>query len=204
MKLTAKILICAALPAMFMANQAQAQMYKWVGPDGKVTYSDQPPPANQKKVEQKNLSSGADVSNLPSDLALVVAKNPVSLYTTTNCPPCDSGRSFLKTNGVPFSEKTVGNAADAEKLKQVGGDSQLPLMVIANVKFHGFNNEDWKTAISSAGYPATSKLPKDYRYPAPEPAAPPPPAPAAKEANTPKPPVTPPPAKPATDNGIRF
>ncbi|MBC3918755.1 glutaredoxin family protein [Undibacterium sp. CY18W] len=208
MKSNKTILACSLLPALlsalsFSAN-AQAQMYKWVGPDGKVTYSDQPPPSGKIKVEKKSYSDSPDLGNLPPELAAVVAKNPVTLYSTNNCAPCNDSRNFLKTNGVPFNEKTISNNADLDKLKQVSGDSQLPFMIIANVKFHGFNTEDWKKALSNAGYPATSKLPKDYRYPAAEPAAPVV-ATAAKDAAAPPKPATPlPPQKPTQDNGIRF
>jgi len=199
MKLNKKILFCSLLSSLFLATAAHAQLYKSVGPDGKVTYSDQPP-ANQKQVEKKNLPGIAENNNFPPELAVVVAKNPVTLYSATACTPCNEGRTLLKAAGVPFSEKTVETAADQEKLKQVSGDTQMPLLVIANVKFRGFNSDTWKDAIAKAGYPSSSKLPKDYRYPAPEPASPPPPPPAPK-AETAKPvPVAP--KKP--DTGFQF
>lgn len=198
-------LLPALLSALLFSTSAQAQMYKWVGPDGKITYSDQPPPPGQKKVEKKNFSDGPDVGNLPPELAAAVAKNPVILYSTSNCSPCNDSRNFLKTNGVPFTEKTISNNADLDKLKQVSGDTELPFMTIAKVKFQGFNTEEWRKALDSAGYPATSKLPKDYRYPAAEPAAPvtaSAPATDADAATKPAPAL--PPRKPAQDNGIRF
>lgn len=195
MKLNNKILFCSLL----LATAAQAQMYKSIGPDGKVTYSDQPP-ANQKQVEKKNLPGVAESNNFPPELAIVVAKNPVILYTATVCTPCNDGRNFLKAAGVPFSEKTVNTSADQEKLKQVSGDTQLPFLLIANVKFRGYSADEWKDAIAKAGYPASNKLPKDYRYPAAEPASPPPPPPAPKA--EPARPVPATPKKP--DTGFQF
>ncbi|MCH8619173.1 glutaredoxin family protein [Undibacterium sp. TS12] len=180
MKLNKNILICSLLPALLAAGHVHAQMYKWVGPDGKVTFSDQPPPANVKS-EKKKLPDTADGGNLPPELAPVVAKNPVTLYTASACSPCNDGRSMLKKSGIPFTEKTVSSAADQEKLKQVSGDTQLPLLVIANVKFRGYSMDEWKDALDKAGYPATNKLPKDYRYPPAEPASPPPPPAQPKE-----------------------
>ncbi|MFZ6758951.1 glutaredoxin family protein [Undibacterium sp. Ji50W] len=197
------VLLPALLSTLLFSANAQAQMYKWVGPDGKVTYSDQPPPG-KIKVEKKSYSEGPDLGNLPPELAVVVAKNPVILYSTNNCSPCNDSRNFLKTNGVPFNEKTVSNNADLDKLKQVSGDTQLPFMLIAKVRFPGFNTEEWRKALDSAGYPATSKLPKDYRYPAAEPAAPVV-ATADKDADVAKKPAAPlPPQRPTQDNGIRF
>lgn len=42
--------------ALALAPAALAQLYKWVDKDGRVTYSDQPPPAQQSK--QLNISTG--------------------------------------------------------------------------------------------------------------------------------------------------
>ena len=41
--------------------------YKYIGPDGKVVYSDTPPPANAKGVQKTNLggSAAASASSLP-------------------------------------------------------------------------------------------------------------------------------------------
>ncbi|MFZ6642655.1 glutaredoxin family protein [Undibacterium sp. TC4M20W] len=196
-----KVLICSMLSSIFMATAAQAQLYKSVGPDGKVTYSDQPPAANQK-VEKKKLPDTLEGGNLPQELAIVVAKNPVTLYSANGCSPCNDGRNLLKSLGIPFNEKTVNTAADQEKMKQVSGDLQMPLLVISNVKFRGYSMDEWKDALSKAGYPATSKLPKDYRYAAAEPAAPPPPPAAAKAPDAARQAATPQPKKP--DDGFKF
>lgn len=42
--------------ALAVSTAAFGQLYKWVDKDGKVTYSDQPPPAQQSK--QLNLNTG--------------------------------------------------------------------------------------------------------------------------------------------------
>ncbi|MBS0308032.1 MAG: DUF4124 domain-containing protein, partial [Proteobacteria bacterium] len=78
----------AILAMLLTAITAQAQMYKWVGPDGKVNYTDTPPPKSAQKVEQKNLdgSSGVDTANLPYELAQAVKNSPVTLYSTPKCP----------------------------------------------------------------------------------------------------------------------
>jgi glutaredoxin len=162
-----------------MSQVAHAQMYKWIGANGKMVYSDTPPPANAKKLVSKSMdSSGAQQSNIkfPPELDVAVRKNPVTLYTTTvstPCAPCNEARTLLKQNGIPFAEKTVKTQEDIEKLRQVSGDTQLPALLISRAKFSGFDSIEWRTALSTAGYPETSILPKEYRYPAPEPAVPP-------------------------------
>lgn len=168
------VLIVSAASMLSFSQHASAQMYKWIGANGKIVYSDTPPPANAKKLATKAMDNNANASNvrLPFELAAAVAKNPVTFYSAANCTVCNDARNMLKQNGIPFTEKTVKSQEDIDKLKQVSGETQIPLMLISKSKFSGFETTEWRTALSAAGYPETSMLPKDYRYPDPEPAAP--------------------------------
>lgn len=153
--------------------QAQ-QLYKWVGPDGKVTYSDTPPPSSAKQVEKKAVSFGdTAASSLPFELAETARNSPVTLYTSPQCAPCDAGRTLLTGRGIPFTEKTVTTNEDIAKLRLAGGDGQLPLLVVGRSKQKGFESSGWSASLTAAGYPESSKLPASYRNPAPEAAAPP-------------------------------
>ena len=152
---------------------AHAQLYKWVGPDGKVNYTDVPPPSSASKVEQKAMTGGGSgYGDLPYEVSEAVKANPVTLYTTANCSACDEGRRLLNQRGIPFKEKTVASNEDIAQLKQAGGTSQLPFLTVGRGKQTGFQADSWGAALSAAAYPETSKLPKTYRSPAAEPAAP--------------------------------
>ncbi|RJG04079.1 glutaredoxin family protein [Noviherbaspirillum sedimenti] len=158
---------------LLAAGAAHAQLYKWVGPDGKVTYSDVPPPKSAKQVEQKDLSDGAaSTAALPYELAQAARNHPVTLYTGEKCEPCDEGRSYLKQRGVPFAEKTVTSNEDIARLKQLTSQSRLPVLTIGRNKQAGFASDAWGSALSAAGYPESSMLPKTYRQPATEAVAP--------------------------------
>jgi glutaredoxin len=162
--LPAALLCCAAL--------AHAQLYKSVGPDGRVTYSDTPPAA-AKQVETRPLPSGAaSAAPLPYELAQVAKAQPVTLFTGDKCAPCDAARSLLAARGVPYTEKTVGSNDDIAALRSAGGDAQLPFLTIGRSKEKGFEEGAWNTALSAAGYPKSSQLPANWRNPAPQSAAP--------------------------------
>ena len=168
-KPTRPILIIAGL---LCAASAQAQLYKSVGPDGRITYSDAPPAA-ARRVEQKSLGGGAsDTSNLPYALAEAVKASPVTLYSGAKCQPCDDGRTLLKNRGIPFTEKTVNTNDDVIKLRQAGSDGQLPLLLVGRSKHSGYEAGAWGNALTAAGYPATSQLPNGYQFPRAEPVAP--------------------------------
>lgn len=178
------IMLACATPVM-------AQLYKSIGPDGKVTYSDVPPQTKNARVERKNLGgSAASDANLPFEVAQAVRNAPVTLYTGASCAPCDEARSWLKQQGVPFSEKTVASNDDQTKLKQVGGELSLPLILVGRNKQRGFESGPLRAALSAAGYPESNKLPSNYNFRAPEPAAP---------VVEPKPVATPKPVAPADE-----
>lgn len=169
-----KTKISLALAMLLATTAAYAQLYKWVGPDGKVTYSDTPPPKTAVRVEQKNVggNSGPDLSNLPYELAQAAKNHPVTFYTGNNCVPCDDGRNFLKNRGIPYSEKTVTTNEDMVKLRAAGGDTQLPVLFIGRNKQTGFEAGAWGSALTAVGYPASNRLPASYRQPPAEAAAP--------------------------------
>lgn len=161
------------LPLLLLSLNAHAQLYKWVGQDGKVTYSDTPPPASVKRVEEKAISSaGPATSSLPFELASAVKANPVTLYTTSKCSGCDSGRALLNARGIPYTEKTVNSNEDIARLQQVGGDKQLPFLTVGRNKQSGFEADAWNTMLSGAAYPEASQLPASYRNSPPQAAAP--------------------------------
>lgn len=202
-----------ALVVGTFSSLSQAQpVYRIVGPDGKVTFSDKPPPAASNA---KVTAAGADgargvaTASLPFELRKVAGQYPVTLYSGDNCGPCASARSLLTTRGVPFTEKTVSTNDDAQALQRISGDNSLPFLTIGSQQLKGFSDAEWTQFLDAAGYPKSSVLPASYRQ---APATPlvtvaPTPAPATTAAArpgtpaAPSTPVTPPPSNPA---GIRF
>ena len=153
--------------------QAQ-QVYRIVSLDGKVTFSDRPPPASASgaRVGEGNASTsgGAATSGisaasagLPFELRQVTLKYPVVLYTSDNCAPCGAGRSLLTGRGVPFSEKTVSTTADSEALQRLSGETSLPFLTIGGQQLKGFSDAEWTQFLNAAGYPASSALAASYR-----------------------------------------
>lgn len=162
--------------------QAQ-QVFRIVGSDGKVTFSDRPPPtAVAPKTGTTDSPVGAprqgmsatvvstnSLAGLPYDLRQVAQRYPVVLYTADNCAPCGAGRSMLNSRGIPFSEKIVTSAAESAALQRMSGDTTLPFITIGSQQLKGYSDTEWSQFLSAAGYPNTSALPATYRAPAAEP-----------------------------------
>lgn len=163
---TAMITMAAA---GWLASAANAQqVYRIVGADGKVSFSDQPPPVsgNAKATPLAGSAaarSGVAGSALPYELRQIANKYPVTLYTSENCGPCASARSLLSGRGVPFTEKTIVTPEDSKALQRVSGDTSLPFATIGGQQLNGFSDAEWTQFLNAAGYPAASVLPANYR-----------------------------------------
>lgn len=156
---------------MLLTASAYAEMYKWVDANGKVTYSDMPPPASARQSQKKALSTDGAESGLPYSLASLNRDHPVILYSASQCGPCDDGRALLKNRGIPFSEKSIATNSDMAALKQAGGDGRLPYLSVGSTRLNALNAQEWNNALTAAGYPESSRLPGNYRFPQAQPAA---------------------------------
>ena len=173
-----KALVFAAALAAPLAVFAQTSVYKWTDADGKVHFSDTPPPDSAKGVTRSRVGGGpAEVSQLPYATQMAMRNSPVTLYTAPQCgDPCAQGRSLLSNRGIPYTERDAqANPSDAEQLKKLIGALQVPVLLVGNDPMKGYDANAWQAALDAAGYPRT-KLPGTL---APKPViAPPPPAPA--------------------------
>lgn len=164
------LLVVAGMAASLFSPLSQAQqVYRSVGADGKVTFSDlSPSPDSNAKVSTSTAVSagGAASVALPFELRQVASKYPVTLYTGDNCAPCGAGRSMLTSRGIPFTEKTVTTNEDTEALQRLSGDKALPFMTIGSQQLKGFSDAEWTQFLNAAGYPPSSVLPSSYRAPA--------------------------------------
>ena len=134
------------------------QMYRWVDKDGRVTYSQNPPPAGAaKNVQQKRLSSSVvEASDLPYAAQVAMRNFPVILHTSPDCGAgCASARDALKTRGIPYREVVASDEPSIEALRKLTGAIQVPVLQVGSQLVKGFEPGAWKTALDLAGYPAS-------------------------------------------------
>ncbi len=197
--LVVALLALAALPA--------AAQYKVVRPDGSVTYTDRPPvDPNVRVIQLGRNGEAADSApqpELPFELRRAVARYPVTLYTSADCSPCDSGRRLLQQRGVPFSERRIATEEDVQALERVVGSRSVPALSIGAQPLRGFSEGEWASYLDAAGYPRESKLPVNWPQPAPAPMVEHTPVTQARPAAPPPAPVAAPVEIPAS-GGVRF
>ncbi len=165
-KAFASVLATALLAGI--AGQAGAQqVYRIVGPDGKVTFSDRAPtadtPAQTVSAASAAAPTGPNLAGLPLEVRQAAGKYPVTLYTGKNCSACENARNYLQSRGVPFAEKTVTSNDEIKALQKLNSDGTIPFATLGGQHLSGFSENDWSSYLDAAGYPAKSQLPASYR-----------------------------------------
>jgi glutaredoxin len=168
-----KLLLSALGASLLFVSVTANATYKWVGADGKINYTDTPPPLEGKLVRgPAGAPAAAPVeseSALPYALKQAVAKYPVVLYSANDCVPCKMAKDALTKRGIPFSERLITSGNDAEQFKKLGfTEVTLPSVTVGKEKSVGFEASAYDRLLDAAGYPKSSLLPSTYKPSAPE------------------------------------
>jgi glutaredoxin len=148
--------LAIAAAAVLVTASASAQMYRWVDKDGKVYYTDTPPPAAAKGVQKRGTAAPpTDAGSAAPYAVQQAAKNfPVVVYTAPNCGQlCADGKALLAARGVPYREIAMGDGFTAEDLKKATGGDTVPVMMVGRSATRGFETEMWHSALDAANYP---------------------------------------------------
>ena len=140
---------------------AQADLYRWLDADGKVQYSDQPPPANIKQVEKMKATGGKPSdAPLPYVLQQAVKNFPVTLYSSECGDACTRARQLLMKRGIPYTVMDATDPEAQEELRKLtGGPLEVPVLKVGRDALRGFEEGRWNTSLDAAGYPQTAVSP---------------------------------------------
>lgn len=150
--------LAIALPTLTDAQQ----VYRWVDADGRVQYSDQPPPPGTKNVQEKNVGGNSIQNN---DLSLVAQdaqkKNPVTIYTSECGEACDAAKAYLNKRGIPHTVVDPTRSLELnKKFKEETGGAVVPVMKVGEKRLSGWNESSWASSLDAAGYPKTPPFSK--------------------------------------------
>ncbi|MGL4231127.1 MAG: DUF4124 domain-containing protein [Casimicrobium sp.] len=145
-----------------VATVATAQtVYRWTDANGRVQYSDQPPPPGVK-AEERNVK-GSSIQNNEASLQSDDAqkKSPVTLYTSECGDSCDQAKGYLNRRGIPHTIVDPTRSAELNKrFKDDTGGSVVPVLKIGERKLSGWSESNWASALDGAGYPKTPPFSK--------------------------------------------
>jgi hypothetical protein len=153
-----RILLVAAAILSTVCTDVFGQAYRWVDQDGRVHYTQTPPPPGAKGVQRKTFRHGpVGTVDLPYATQVAAKNFPVTLYTLPDCgPPCDQARALLVKRAVPFTEASVVTQKDADEVKRLSGKNDLPLLVVGTQVQTGFHEGLLNGLLDSAGYPSSA------------------------------------------------
>ena len=151
------------LPAMLLlvTGLADAQQYRWTDKDGRIQFTDAPPPPWAKDVRRTNVTTAKPAAApMPFELARLQKDFPVTLYTAPNCKEgCELVRAALNKRGVPFKEVLVWDHETNEELMKVSGAAEVPTLMVGRSAQRGFEQGAFDALLDSAGYPKAGVLP---------------------------------------------
>jgi len=149
MKATGCLVFVAAI-AWVAANVAHAQtVYKSIGPDGSIVYSDKPP-ANGKIEKTFTFvdlpsSSVPGMASQPSSSAPMrrIAPNiapgeGVVMFSANWCGYCKRAKAYLATKGIPYRSIDIDSASGKAEFTRMH-QSSIPLVFYKGKAIRGFD-----------------------------------------------------------------
>jgi len=144
--------------ASALAGAAHAQsLYRYTDANGRVVYSDKPPPPSARDVQPKRLSENViETDPVPFAAQQAAQHFPVTLYTF-DCNVCRDAQALLVKRGIPFETVTVTDEKGAARLKALTGRQKAPVLQVGDKQvMEGYNEERWHALLDEAGYPRTA------------------------------------------------
>ncbi len=143
------------LAGVLMAGAASAQtVYKSVGPDGKVVYSDRAPTTGRlEKTMKFELASSALPASAASFMeqfrkthppgaapAPLAAGKGVTLYSAVWCGYCRKAKAWLAARNVSYTNVDIDAPGGTAALALAsGGSSGIPVLVVDGRSLAGFS-----------------------------------------------------------------
>ena len=140
---------------------ANAQVQKWVDADGKVHYGNYPPSESDSKpikdapittvfgtssVDLPEEPAQGDVDSLvgiskskPFESRSVTRAGKATLFATSWCGYCKKARTYLRRNGIAYSEYDIEKNPQARVAFKRYGDTGVPLLVKGDKHLRGFS-----------------------------------------------------------------
>ena len=122
--------------AILSSGLAQGAVYRIVGPDGRVTFTDMPP-GNQPAMELSLPKPGPASPTQPA--ALKPRHSEIVVYGTQTCPYCKRLRADLGRRGIPYKFLDVdANPAEWARIR-ARGVTGVPYTTSGNKDLSGYS-----------------------------------------------------------------
>ena len=144
-------------PAGAHADPGAQTVYKSVGPDGKIRYSDRPPADG--KLEKTLTFANLPASTLPPSYlerlkkveaaAATAPPSGVVLYSAAWCGYCKKAKAYLAARSVAYQDIDVDSPAGMAAFAGVGGGG-IPVLVSQGQAVRGFSTQAYDALFAGA------------------------------------------------------
>lgn len=143
-------LLITILIVGFMPAAVADKVYKWIGPDGEVHYSNTPPGRDARAREVPlvipSFGGEAEVSTAGG------VGRGVRIYTTASCGYCKRALAHLRKRSVPFTEYDVQTSTTGKlDYRRLNGRG-VPIILIGNQRMDGYSEPRLEEMLRKAGY----------------------------------------------------
>ena len=140
------LLTVLALATMPLEASAQT-LYKSVGADGRIVYSDKPPVTGtvEKTMKLENLpvsvvpgaSPAPQAAAVPDAPPAAIPRGDVVLYMATWCGYCKAAKAYLASKGIAYRQLDIDTPSGKAAFSQLGARG-VPVLLTNGQKISGF------------------------------------------------------------------
>jgi glutaredoxin len=149
-RIIALLVLSVCIPA------SAQQIYRVVGADGRVQYTDKPPAgANAAAVKPRISSySGEAVvtGSAPAGVKPAQARPEIRMYATDWCGYCRKARAYFARNGIRYTELDVEKSEVARLEYRSMGARGVPVILVGTQRMNGYSEERLAAMLKAAGY----------------------------------------------------
>jgi len=143
------IALCALLASIPVSAQ---QIHRWVDADGRVQYSDKPPPGVASKPVAVRINSYGGTPVVSGTASPAVSRPEIKMFATDWCPHCRRAQAFLARQGIGYTHIDVEKSeAGRAEYRGLGGRG-VPLIMVGTQRMTGFSEEGLAQMLKAAGY----------------------------------------------------
>lgn len=140
-------------------------LYKSVGPDGRISYSDTPPAGAkvQKTMSYSPLSASPVPESVRRDrqeleaslqrrsLETATGSEGIRLFTATWCGYCTKAKAYLGQRGIAYQEYDIDTPAGKQAFAQAGTGAGIPLLLWKEKRQQGFSKAGYDALFENLG-----------------------------------------------------
>ena len=148
------VLRVVLLALLIVPLLASSEVYKWTDAQGRIHYSDSPPPeakAKQVKIKVSSIQGPAVVSALTASPP-AKSKDKVRIYTTPWCGYCKKAKAHLAAKSVLYEEVDVeASEQGRSEFTRIGGHG-VPVILVGRQRMDGFSAAALDAMLAAAGW----------------------------------------------------